>query len=79
VLSSNDAQAVLDAALAGVGIAMQGDYMADPLVAAGRLVEVLPDWPLSSSPIHLLWLPGADRTPALRHLIDDLVAALTMD
>ena len=38
VLSSNDAQAVLDAALAGVGIAMQGDYMADALVAAGRLV-----------------------------------------
>lgn len=76
VLSSNDAQALLDAAVAGVGIAMQGDYMADPLVAAGRLVEVLPEWPLSSSPIHLLWLPGADRTPALRRLIDDLVAAL---
>ncbi len=76
VLSSNDAHALLDAALAGVGIAMQGDYMADPLAAAGRLVEVLPDWPLSSSPIHLLWLPGADRTPALRRLIDDLVEAL---
>lgn len=76
VLSSNDAQAILHAALAGVGIAMQGDYMADSLVAEGRLVEVLPDWPLHSSPIHLLWLPGADRTPALRRLIDDLVEAL---
>jgi len=76
VLSSNDAQAILHAALAGVGIAMQGDYMADPLVEAGRLVEVLPDWSLSSSPIHLLWLPGADRAPALRRLIDDLVDAL---
>ena len=76
VLSSNDAQAILHAALAGVGIAMQGDHMADPLVEAGRLVEVLPDWSLSSSPIHLLWLPGADRAPALRRLIDDLVDAL---
>lgn len=76
VLASNDAQAILHATLAGVGIAMLGDYMADSLVAAGRLVEVLPDWPLSSSPIHLLWLPGADRTAALRRLIDDLVEAL---
>lgn len=40
------------------------------------MVEVLPDWSLSSSSIHLLWLPGADRAPALRRLIDDLVDAL---
>jgi DNA-binding transcriptional LysR family regulator len=77
VLTCNDAQAVRDAALAGVGIALQGDYMAEPLIAEGRLVEVLPEWPLSSSPIHLLWLPVADRMPALRRLIDDLVGALT--
>jgi DNA-binding transcriptional LysR family regulator len=79
VLSSNDSQALRDAALAGVGIALQGDYMADPLVAAGRLVEVLPEWQLSSSPIHLLWLPGADRTPALRRLIDFLVERLNAE
>lgn len=79
VLTCNDAQAVRDAALAGVGIALQGDYMAEPLIAEGRLVEVLPDWQISASPIHLLWLPGADRTPALRHLIDDLVGALSTD
>lgn len=76
VLTSNDSQAIRDAILAGVGIGIQGDYMADALVADGRLLEVLPDWPLSSSPIHLLWLPGADRAPALRRLIDFLVEAL---
>ncbi|WP_266170051.1 LysR family transcriptional regulator [Dyella subtropica] len=79
VLTSNDSQAVRDAALAGVGIAIQGDYMADVLVANGRLIEVLPDWQLASSPIHLVWLPGADRTPALRRLIDYLVEALAAD
>jgi Transcriptional regulator len=79
VLTCNDAQAVRDAALAGVGIALQGDYMAEPLIAEGRLVEVLPDWQISASPIHLLWLPGADRMPALRRLIDDLVGALTTE
>lgn len=76
VLTCNDSQAVRDAVLAGVGLGIQGDYMADALVADGRLVEVLPDWPLSSSPIHLLWLPGADRALAVRSLIDFLVQAL---
>ena len=76
VLSSNDSQAVRDALLAGVGIGIQGDYMSDPLVAEGRLVEVLPDWTLSSSPIHLLWTPGSDRDPTLRLLIDFLIAVL---
>lgn len=76
VLTCNDAQAARDAALAGVGVALQGGYMADALVAEGRLREVLPGWQLSPSPIHLLWLPGADRAPAVRALIDYLVEAL---
>jgi DNA-binding transcriptional LysR family regulator len=76
VLTCNDSRAVRDAILAGVGIGIQGDYMADALVAEGRLVEVLTEWPLSSSPIHLLWLPGADRAPAVRSLIDFLVESL---
>ncbi|UGB44898.1 LysR substrate-binding domain-containing protein [Frateuria edaphi] len=76
VLTCNDAQAIRDAVLAGVGVGLQGDYMADGLVADGRLVDLFPDWQLPSFPIHLLWLPGADRTPALRRLIDHLAGAL---
>lgn len=76
VLVSNDVKAVCDALLAGVGIGIQGDYMADALVASGQLVEVLPEWQLGRSPVHLVWLPGADRTPALRRLIDFLVEQL---
>ena len=76
VLTCNDSQATRDAILAGVGIGILGDYMGDPLVASGRLVEVLPEWQLASSPIQLLWLPGADSAPALRRLIDYLVETL---
>jgi DNA-binding transcriptional LysR family regulator len=76
VLISNDSQATRDAVLAGVGIGIQGDYMAEALVAQGKLVEVLTEWPLSTSPIHLLWLPGADRAPAVRSLIDFLAQSL---
>lgn len=77
VLTCNDAQAVRDAALAGVGIGLQGDYMADPLLAEGRLVELFPDWRLPVFDVHLLWLPGADRDPALRRLIDFLAGNLS--
>lgn len=76
VLTCNDAQAIRDAVLAGVGVGLQGDYMADALVAERRLVDLFPDWKLPSFPIHLLWLPGADRTPALRALIDHLAQGL---
>ncbi len=76
VLTCNDSQAIRDAVLAGVGVGLQGDYMADTLVAEGRLVDLFPDWNLPSFPIHLLWLPGADRTPALRALIDHLAQGL---
>jgi DNA-binding transcriptional LysR family regulator len=76
VLVCNDSQAIRDAVLAGVGVGLQGDYMTDGLIAEGRLVELFPDWRLPSFPIHLLWLPGADRTPALRRLIDYLAEAL---
>lgn len=76
VLTCNDSQAVREAALAGVGIGLQGDFMSEALVAEGRLVEVLTDWPVSSSPIQLLWLPGADRAPAVRRLIDFLIESL---
>ena len=76
VLSSNDAQAIRDAIVAGVGIGLQGDYMADAMVAEGRLVELFPDWRLPMFDVHLLWLPGADRDPALRALIDFLATRL---
>ncbi|AND69644.1 hypothetical protein ATSB10_21900 [Dyella thiooxydans] len=76
VMQSNDSKAIRDAVLAGVGIGVQGDYMGDPLIVSGDLVEVLPDWQLSQSPIHLVWLPGADRVPAVRTLIDFLAREL---
>lgn len=76
VLACNDSQAIRDAVLAGVGVGLQGDYMADDLVGEGRLVDLFPDWQLPVFDVNLLWLPGADRDPALRRLIDFLAEAL---
>lgn len=72
VMATNDAQAARAAALAGVGISLQGEYIVADDLRSGKLVEVLPDWRIASSPVHLVWLPGADRAPAVRRLIDFL-------
>jgi DNA-binding transcriptional LysR family regulator len=73
---TNDLLAAHHAALAGAGITMLGDYMAQADLDAGRLVRVLPGWEIGSAPVQLLWLPGADRAPRVRGLIDFLVAEL---
>lgn len=41
---ANHPDAVADAALAGLGIAMLPGYLCEPALAEGRLVPVLPDW-----------------------------------
>jgi DNA-binding transcriptional LysR family regulator len=50
-LSTNEAQLLLSAALAGNGIAILGEYLAGPALRAGALLPVLSDFPLND-----LWL-----------------------
>lgn len=41
---ANDADLLIDAARAGLGILRVASFLADPLVRSGELVAVLPDW-----------------------------------
>ena len=43
-LAANNSEALRDAALAGLGIALLPDFSAQASLRAGKLVEVLPDW-----------------------------------
>src|SRR5260221_12961554 len=43
---SNDSEALLTAAVMGVGILAGGDWLMSEHMAAGRLVRVLPQWRL---------------------------------
>ena len=43
-LAANNSEALRDAALAGLGIALLPDFSAQASLHAGELVEVLPDW-----------------------------------
>lgn len=50
-LSSNDGEAVRNWALAGRGIALRSEWDVAPLIAAGRLVRVLPAYALPEAPV----------------------------
>ncbi|MFP8777917.1 LysR family transcriptional regulator [Hydrogenophaga sp. RWCD_12] len=71
-LSANEATALLQAALAGGGVALQPTYLANPHLAAGRLRSVLPDWQPPDMAIHALYPSRKHLSPAVRALLDYL-------
>ncbi len=71
--SGNEATALLQAALAGGGIAMQPSYLANPRLREGSLEAVLPQWTLPSMDIYALYPSRKHLSPAVRALLDFLV------
>jgi DNA-binding transcriptional LysR family regulator len=72
--SANEATALLRAALAGGGIALQPTYLANPHLADGTLQQVLPGWQLPDMAIYALYPSRKHLSPAVRALLDFLVA-----
>jgi DNA-binding transcriptional LysR family regulator len=72
-LSANEATALLQAALAGGGVALQPTYLANPHLANGTLMAVLPDWQPPEMSIHALYPSRKHLPPAVRALLDFLV------
>jgi DNA-binding transcriptional LysR family regulator len=72
--SANEATALLRAALAGGGLALQPTYLANPHLADGSLQQVLPDWKLPDMAIYALYPSRKHLSPAVRALLDFLVA-----
>lgn len=71
--SANESTALLQAALAGAGIALQPTYLANPHLATGALQAVLPDWTLPTMTIYALYPSRKNLSPAVRTLVDFLV------
>ncbi len=71
--SANEATTLLRAALAGGGIALQPTYLANPHLASGELVAVLPAWGLPVMAINALYASRRHQSPAVRALLDFLV------
>lgn len=72
--SANEATALLQAALAGGGVALQPTYLANPHLARGELVQLLPDWRVPRMTIYALYTSRRHLAPAVRAFLDFLVA-----
>ena len=70
--SANEATALLCAALAGGGIALQPVYLAKPHLEDGSLQVVLPEWQLPDMSIYALYPSRKHLSPAVRALLDFL-------
>ncbi|MCE9685356.1 LysR family transcriptional regulator [Shewanella sp. AS16] len=72
--SANDSMVVLEAALAGEGVAMQPVLAAQPYLDSGQLQLLLPDYRPQSLGIYGVYQSRKHLPPALRLMLDSLVA-----
>lgn len=72
-LTVNTGPALRAAALEGFGITLQAEEMLREDLAAGRLVQVLPDYAGPSHPMHILFPASRRPTPKLRSFVDFVV------
>jgi len=70
---SNQGDALRIAAAQGLGIALQPESILTDDLAAGRLVQVLPEWSFNPSPMHLIYAQDDRPTAKLRSMIDFLL------
>ena len=70
-LVTDDRNVVLDAALAGQGVARLANITLRDPIREGRLVAALTDWEMQSPPpINLLYRPGFRRNPRVRPFVE---------
>ena len=74
---SNSGEVLLDAAIAGLGLAALPTFLADAAVRAGQLQEIrLPDWEMAGDAIQAVYLQGLALPARIRAFADFMAAAL---
>ena len=72
----NHGGAMREAALAGVGIARLPDFLVADLLREGRLAQLLEEYAVAPSGIHLVYASGAAPLPKLEVFVAEIGAAL---
>jgi len=73
ILSVDDGDAYLAAALAGLGALWLPEYLAAPHVQNGTLVPLFADWHIEPMPLYVLFPPNRHVSAALRVFVDWMV------
>jgi DNA-binding transcriptional LysR family regulator len=74
--ASNNGQALLAAALAGMGVLVQTDTLLEEHIAAGRLTALLPDWQLPTRALHIVRRPENRPSAKVRSFVDFVLERL---
>ncbi|MEX3776535.1 LysR substrate-binding domain-containing protein [Pseudomonas sp. MYb118] len=72
-VSVNDSNALLAAALAGLGVLQTLQFMAEPHFKSGALVPLLEQWTLEPNPIYIVYSPNRHLSARVRVFVDWLV------
>jgi DNA-binding transcriptional LysR family regulator len=73
---ADNGQALVTAALAGLGIAMLPDFLIDQHIASGALITLLPQYPMPEAGLYIVRPPGDRPSRKVRVFIDMLVENL---
>lgn len=71
-LGLNHSEAILDAALAGHGIALLSDWLVAESLRDGQLLRVLPNVRTQGFPIHAVWQKNRHLSAKVRRVVDSL-------
>ena len=69
----DDATSLMQAAIAGAGIALLPAYLVNPMLREGLLNSVLSDWQATQIGVYALYPSRRHLAPAVRALLDFLV------
>lgn len=78
VLEVNNGEAVVSAAVAGLGIAAVPVFLCSDAIDKGLLVPILAQYPLMSGGLFAIYPPGRHLAHRVRSLIDHLVSGFAM-
>jgi DNA-binding transcriptional LysR family regulator len=76
-LRANNADGLMPALLAGLGVAVQPDFVVGEALADGSLEAVMTDWSMRDASLHLVTPPGGPRPARVEVLVEFLARRLS--